>query len=72
MTPRTRRVYSSKSTLTYRIIDNSMRYSGDGLFIRANNRHGSDHNHIARNDGSFSPNNAFEAGFSAHTPSRTT
>ena len=49
-----------------RIIDNSMRYSGDGFFIRANNRHGSDHNHIARNDGSFSPNNAFEAGFSAH------
>ena len=48
-----------------RIIDNSLRYSGDGLFIRANNRHSSDHNYIARNDGSHSPNNAFEAVFSA-------
>ncbi len=48
-----------------RIIDNSLRYSGDGLFIRANNRHSSDHNFIARNDGSRSPNNAFEAVFSA-------
>ena len=47
-----------------RIVDNTMRYSGDGLFIRANNRHGCNHNYIARNDGSFSPNNAFEAGFS--------
>ena len=47
-----------------RIIDNSLRYSGDGLFIRANNRHSSDHNYIARNDGSYSPNNAFEAVFS--------
>ena len=48
-----------------RIIDNSLRYSGDGLFIRANNRHSSDHNYIARNDGSHSPNNAFEAVFSS-------
>ena len=47
-----------------RITDNSLRYSGDGLFIRANNRHSSDHNYIARNDGSHSPNNAFEAVFS--------
>ena len=47
-----------------RIIDNSLRYSGDGLFIRANNRNSSDHNYIARNDGSHSPNNAFEAVFS--------
>ena len=47
-----------------RIVDNSMRYSGDGLFIRANNLHGCNHNYVARNDGSFSPNNAFEAVFS--------
>ena len=47
-----------------RIVGNSLRGSGDGLFIRANNRHSSDHNYIARNDGSFSPNNAFEAVFS--------
>ncbi len=48
-----------------RIIDNSLRYSGDGLFIRANNRHSSDNNYISRNDGSHSPNNAFEAVFSS-------
>ncbi|MCE2457393.1 MAG: right-handed parallel beta-helix repeat-containing protein [Dehalococcoidia bacterium] len=48
-----------------RIVDNSLRYSGDGLFIRANNRHSSDNNYIARNDGSHSPNNAFEAVFSS-------
>jgi parallel beta-helix repeat protein len=47
-----------------RIFSNRMRYSGDGFFIRANNRHGSNHNYVARNDASFSPNNAFEAGFS--------
>ena len=47
-----------------RIVENSLQYSGDGLFIRANNRHSSDHNYIARNNGSFSPNNAFEAVFS--------
>ena len=49
-----------------RITDNSMRYSGDGLFIRANNRHSCDHNYVARNDASFSPNNAFEAVFSEY------
>ena len=49
-----------------RITGNSLRYSGDGFFIRANNGHSSDHNYIARNDASFSPNNAFEAGFSQH------
>ena len=48
-----------------RITDNSLRFSGDGFFIRANNRHSSDHNYIVRNDGSHSPNNAFEAVFSA-------
>lgn len=47
-----------------RIVGNSLRYGGDGFFIRANNRHPSDDNYIARNDGSFSPNNAFEATFS--------
>mgnify|MGYP006396550733 FL=1 len=41
-------------------------YSGDGFFIRANNGHSCDHNYIARNYASFSPNNAFEAGFSQH------
>ena len=49
-----------------RIVRNTMRYSGDGLFIRANNRHSSNHNYVAHNDGSFSPNNAFEAVFSEH------
>ena len=49
-----------------RIIDNTLRYSGDGFFIRANNRHSCNHNYIARNDASFSPNNAFEAVFSEH------
>ncbi len=47
-----------------RIVGNSLRYSGDGFFIRANNRRSSDRNYIARNDASFSPNNAFEAVFS--------
>ena len=53
-----------------RIIGNSLRYSGDGFFIRANPRANppvsSDHNLIQGNDGSFSPNNAFEAVFSGH------
>lgn len=49
-----------------RIVGNTFRYSGDGFFIRANNGHSSDHNYVARNDGSFSPNNAFEACFSKH------
>ena len=49
-----------------RITGNSLRYSGDGFFIRANNGHSCDHNYIARNYASFSPNNAFEAGFSQH------
>ena len=47
-----------------RVLNNRMRYSGDGFFIRANNRHGSNHNYVAGNDASFSPNNAFEVGFS--------
>ena len=47
-----------------RITDNTLRYSGDGFFIRANNRHGCNDNYVARNDASFSPNNAFEAVFS--------
>lgn len=49
-----------------RITGISLRYSGDGFFIRANNGHSCDHNYIARNDASFSPNNAFETGFSQH------
>ena len=49
-----------------RVVGNSLRYSGDGFFIRANNRHGCNHNYVARNDASFSPNNAFEAVFSQH------
>ncbi len=53
-----------------RIIGNSLRYSGDGFFIRANPRANSpvssDHNLVQGNDGSFSPNNAFEAVFSGH------
>ena len=53
-----------------RIIGNSLRYSGDGFFIRANPRAASpvssDHNLVQGNDGSFSPNNAFEAVFSDH------
>ena len=47
-----------------RIVGNTMRYGGDGFFIRANNGHASNGNYVARNDGSFSPNNAFEAVFS--------
>ena len=50
-----------------RIIGNSLRYSGDGFFIRGgNNRKPSNHNLISGNDASYSPNNAFEAVFSAH------
>ena len=48
-----------------RIVGNSLRYSGDGFFIRAHNREPSNHNFISGNDGSYSPNNAFEAGFSS-------
>ena len=35
-----------------RIVGNSLRYGSDGLCIRANNRHGCNHNYIARNDAS--------------------
>lgn len=48
-----------------RITGNSLRYSGDGFFIRAHNRPPSNDNYIAGNDGSYSPNNAFEAVFSS-------
>ena len=48
-----------------RIVGNSLRYSGDGFFIRAHNREPSNHNYISGNDGSYSPNNAFEAVFSS-------
>ena len=46
------------------IVGNTMRYRGDGRFIRANNRHSSNGDYAAGNDGSFSPNNAFEDVFS--------
>lgn len=49
-----------------RIVGNSLRYSGDGFFIRAHDRTPSNHNLISGNDGSYSPNNAFEAVFSSH------
>ena len=49
-----------------RIVGNSLRYSGDGFFIRGGNRTPSNHNLISGNDASYSPNNAFEAVFSAH------
>lgn len=48
-----------------RIVGNSLRYSGDGFFIRAGNREPSNSNLISGNDGSYSPNNAFEAVFSS-------
>ena len=48
-----------------RIVGNSLRYSGDGFFIRAHNRPPSNDNLISGNDGSYSPNNAFEAVFSS-------
>ena len=48
-----------------RITGNSLRYSGDGFFIRAHNREPSNHNLVSGNDASHSPNNAFEAVFSS-------
>ena len=53
-----------------RISGNSLRYSGDGFFIRGSSRRGSsrepsNHNLVSGNDGSYSPNNAFEAVFSS-------
>ena len=46
-----------------RITGNSLRYSGDGFFIRGHQGEPSNGNFIARNDASYSPNNAFEAVF---------
>ena len=46
-----------------RISANSLRYSGDGFFIRGHHGEPSNDNFIARNDASYSPNNAFEAVF---------
>ena len=48
-----------------RVTGNRLRYSGDGFFIRAHNRPPSNDNFISGNDGSYSPNNAFEAVFSS-------
>ncbi len=46
-----------------RITGNSLRYSGDGFFIRGHHGEPSNDNFITRNDASYSPNNAFEAVF---------
>ena len=46
-----------------RISGNNLRYSGDGFFIRGHHGEPSNDNFIARNDASYSPNNAFEAVF---------
>ena len=46
-----------------RITGNNLRYSGDGFFIRGHHGEPSNDNFIAHNDGSYSPNNAFEAVF---------
>ena len=46
-----------------RITGNSLRYSGDGFFIRGHHGEPSNDNFVARNDASYSPNNAFEAVF---------
>ena len=48
-----------------RITGNSLRYSGDGFFIRGSGGEPSNDNFISRNDASYSPNNAFEAVFSS-------
>ena len=46
-----------------RITGNNLRYSGDGFFIRGHHGEPSCDNFVARNDASYSPNNAFEAVF---------
>ena len=46
-----------------RITGNSLRYSGDGFFIRGHHGEPSNDNFITHNDASYSPNNAFEAVF---------
>ncbi|MDE2785499.1 MAG: right-handed parallel beta-helix repeat-containing protein [Chloroflexota bacterium] len=48
-----------------RITGNSLRYSGDGFFIRGHHGEPSRDNFVARNDASHSPNNAFEAVFTS-------
>lgn len=48
-----------------RIDGNSLRYSGDGFFIRGHHGEPSNHNLVSCNDASYSPNNAFEAVFSS-------
>lgn len=47
------------------VIGNDLRYSGDGFFLGNQFSPPSDGNLIEGNDGSYSPNNAFEATFSA-------
>ncbi len=46
------------------IIGNDLRYSGDGFFLGNQFSPPSDENLVEGNDGSYSPNNAFEATFS--------
>ena len=46
-----------------RIAGNSLRYSGDGFFIRGHHGEPSNDNFVSGNDASYSPNNAFEAVF---------
>jgi len=46
-----------------RITGNSLRYSGDGFFIRGHHGESSNDNFVSGNDASYSPNNAFEAVF---------
>ena len=46
-----------------RITGNSLRYSGDGFFIRGHHGEPSNDNYVSGNDASYSPNNAFEAVF---------
>ncbi len=48
-----------------RISGNNLRYSGDGSFIRGHHGEPSRDNFVARNDASYSPNNAFEAVFTS-------
>ncbi len=48
-----------------RITGNRLRYSGDGFFIRGHHGEPSRDNFVARNDASYSPNNAFEAVFAS-------
>jgi parallel beta-helix repeat protein len=47
------------------IVHNSITHSGDGFFLGNSCARASNDNFVSRNDGSFSPHNAFEATFSS-------